>query len=63
MERYFLIDEDAETVTILDQVFDVSYEEAQKYFDCKGWIVGTVKSEIDWNEELHNESELYALEN
>jgi hypothetical protein len=47
MERYFLIDEDDTTFTILDSIFATSYEEAQEHFDCKGWVIGKVKSEFD----------------
>jgi len=59
MERYFLIDEDDTKVIILDQIYAVSYEEAQEHFDCKGWVIGDVLSETDWNNEL----DLYYLEN
>ena len=49
MERYFLLDETENTVTILDQIYANSIEEAQEHF-CKGWVLGEVISEIDWNE-------------
>ena len=63
MERYFLIDENDTTTTILAAIYAVSYEEAQEHFDCNGWVIGEVKSEFDWNQELKNECELNALEN
>ena len=62
MERYFLIDENSKAITILDQIFAISYEKAEEHFDCKGWAVGEVKSEFDWNQELKDECELNALE-
>ena len=63
MERYFLIDENDTSITILDQIYANSYEEAQEHFDCKGWVIGEIKSEFDWNQELKNECELNSLEN
>jgi hypothetical protein len=59
MERYFLLDETENTVTILDQIYSNSIEEAQEHFNCKGWVIGEVISETDWNNEL----ELNSLEN
>jgi len=52
MERYYLLDETEDTVTILDQTYANSYEEAQYHFDCEGWVIGFVISESDWNDEL-----------
>lgn len=49
MERYFLLDETENTVTILDQIYASSIEEAQEHFDCKGWVIGEVISETGWN--------------
>ena len=60
MERYFLKDENETSVTILDQVFANSPEEAQRHFDSKSWVIGTVISETDWIEENRKEEEKLA---
>ena len=62
MERYFLIDEDDIKITILSQCFANSYEEAQREFDSEGWVIGEVKSEFDWNQEIKTDAELNSLE-
>ena len=63
MERYFLIEENDTTITIVSQCFANSYDHAHFKFSDEKEITGKIISEHDWNEELKNECELNSLEN
>lgn len=62
MTKYFLIDHDGSTVSVLDETLATSPEDAQEAFDCAGWVVGEVMTESEYIESCKNEADLNALE-
>lgn len=46
--KWLLIDEDANSTSILDTCFAVTKELAEEIFDIEGWVIGTIMSEEDY---------------